>query len=199
MQPTLNTVDCHARNSTGVMSVSMETFDHGCIVTTSVLHSNDGLRLNTSQYVLSYTVFSLLMNSIRFDQCRCPVFNFWKVLQVSLHTLNSAFYIVLSVNVKFEVYTAVTMKNVVFWDINTQSVPHRKHYTSATEPSRLMLWKILLFHGGDYEECRLLGYKNPVCTSQETLHLRYRAQPVNAMYDLRFSRWWLRRIFSSVI
>jgi hypothetical protein len=24
------------------------------------------------------------------------------------------------------------------------------------------------FHGGDYEECRLLGYKNPVRTSQET-------------------------------
>jgi hypothetical protein len=25
-----------------------------------------------------------------------------------------------------------------------------------------------VFHGGDYEECRLLGYKNPVRTSQET-------------------------------
>jgi hypothetical protein len=24
------------------------------------------------------------------------------------------------------------------------------------------------FHGGNYEECRLLGYKNPVHTSQET-------------------------------
>jgi hypothetical protein len=24
------------------------------------------------------------------------------------------------------------------------------------------------FHGSDYEECHLLGYKNPVCTSQET-------------------------------
>jgi hypothetical protein len=28
--------------------------------------------------------------------------------------------------------------------------------------------KILGFHGGDYEECRLMGYKTPVCTSQET-------------------------------
>jgi hypothetical protein len=27
--------------------------------------------------------------------------------------------------------------------------------------------KIGDFHGGDYEECRLLGYKNPVRTSQE--------------------------------
>jgi hypothetical protein len=24
------------------------------------------------------------------------------------------------------------------------------------------------YHGGDYEECRLLGYENPVRTSQET-------------------------------
>jgi hypothetical protein len=31
-----------------------------------------------------------------------------------------------------------------------------------------MLCKILGFHGGDYEECRLLGYKNPVLTSQGT-------------------------------
>jgi hypothetical protein len=29
------------------------------------------------------------------------------------------------------------MKNVVFWDIKTQFVPHRRHYVSATEPSRL--------------------------------------------------------------
>jgi hypothetical protein len=28
--------------------------------------------------------------------------------------------------------------------------------------------KISGFHGGDYEECRLLKYKNPVRTSQET-------------------------------
>jgi hypothetical protein len=30
------------------------------------------------------------------------------------------------------------------------------------------LGKIWGFHGGHYEECRLLGYKNPVRTSQET-------------------------------
>jgi hypothetical protein len=28
--------------------------------------------------------------------------------------------------------------------------------------------KLLGLHGGDYEECRVLGYKNPVRTSQET-------------------------------
>jgi alpha-N-acetylglucosamine transferase len=48
------------------------------------------------------------------------------------------------------------MKNGVFWDIKTQFVPHRKHYFSATESSRIMLCKILGFHGSDYEECRLL-------------------------------------------
>jgi hypothetical protein len=32
----------------------------------------------------------------------------------------------------------------------------------------IKLCKIGGFHGGDYEECRLLGYINPVRTSQET-------------------------------
>jgi hypothetical protein len=31
-----------------------------------------------------------------------------------------------------------------------------------------MLYKTWGFNGSDYEECRLLRYKNPVCTSQET-------------------------------
>jgi hypothetical protein len=34
-----------------------------------------------------------------------------------------------------------------------------------------MLSKICDFHGSDYEECRLLGYKNPVRTSQETYYV----------------------------
>jgi hypothetical protein len=62
---------------------------------------------------------------------------------------------------------AVSMKNVVFWDIKTQFVPHRKH-VSATKHITLMLCKISSFQGGDYEECDILGYKNPVRTSQET-------------------------------
>jgi hypothetical protein len=44
--------------------------------------------------------------------------------------------------VRFEVFTAVTMKSIVFWDIKTQFVPHRRHYISTTEPSQLMLCKI---------------------------------------------------------
>jgi hypothetical protein len=35
--------------------------------------------------------------------------------------------------VRFEVFTAVTMKNALFWDIKTQFVPHRKHITSPLQ------------------------------------------------------------------
>jgi hypothetical protein len=34
-----------------------------------------------------------------------------------------------------------------------------------------MLCKTCGFHCDDYEECRLLGYKSPVPTSQETHHI----------------------------
>jgi hypothetical protein len=44
--------------------------------------------------------------------------------------------------VRFQVFTAVTTKNAVFWDIKTQFLPHRKHYFTTTEPSQLMLCKI---------------------------------------------------------
>jgi hypothetical protein len=55
-------------------------------------------------------------------------------------------------SVKFEVFTAVIMKNAIFWDIRTQFVPQQEtSYASATDPSRLMLCKILGLHGGDYE------------------------------------------------
>jgi hypothetical protein len=30
------------------------------------------------------------------------------------------------------------------------------------------VWEIIGFHGGDYEKCRMLEYKNPVDTAQET-------------------------------
>jgi hypothetical protein len=52
------------------------------------------------------------------------------------------------------------MKNAVYWDIKrTVCTSQETHYVSATEYSRLMLCKILSFHGSDYEESRLLGYK----------------------------------------
>jgi hypothetical protein len=34
-----------------------------------------------------------------------------------------------------------------------------------------MLCKTRGIHGGHYEECRLLGYKDLVCTSEETHHV----------------------------
>jgi hypothetical protein len=34
---------------------------------------------------------------------------------------------------RVEDFTAVTMKNVVFWDIKTQVIPHRKHITSPLQ------------------------------------------------------------------
>jgi hypothetical protein len=34
---------------------------------------------------------------------------------------------------RFEVFTAVTMKNAVFWDIKTQIVLHRRHITSLLQ------------------------------------------------------------------
>jgi hypothetical protein len=33
----------------------------------------------------------------------------------------------------FEVFTAVTMKYVIFWDIKTQFVLHRRHITSPLQ------------------------------------------------------------------
>jgi hypothetical protein len=39
--------------------------------------------------------------------------------------------------VRFEVFTAVTMKNGVFWNIKTQFVPHWRHITSPLQsPAR---------------------------------------------------------------
>jgi hypothetical protein len=35
--------------------------------------------------------------------------------------------------VRFEVFTAVTMKNGVFWDVKTQFVLHRRHITSLLQ------------------------------------------------------------------
>jgi hypothetical protein len=44
--------------------------------------------------------------------------------------------------VRFEVFTAVTMKHAVVWDTKTQFVLHKEPITSATESSQLMICKI---------------------------------------------------------
>jgi hypothetical protein len=51
----------------------------------------------------------------------------------------------------------VTLKNVVFWDIKTQFVLHREHITSPLQSQAVMLCKTRGFHGGNYEDGRLLG------------------------------------------
>jgi hypothetical protein len=33
-------------------------------------------------------------------------------------------------NIRFDVFTAVTMKSAIFWDINPQFIPHARHITS---------------------------------------------------------------------
>jgi hypothetical protein len=59
-----------------------------------------------------------------------------------------------------------------------------------------MLCKICRVHGGDYEECRLLGYKDPVRTSQET-HYVSATEPSQLMLCKMLSRQWLGRMPSS--
>jgi hypothetical protein len=55
---------------------------------------------------------------------------------------------------------------------------HNETRTNRREPNLLALPGITAplrktrgLHGGDYEECCLLGYKNPVRTSQETRYV----------------------------
>jgi hypothetical protein len=85
--------------------------------------------------------------------------------------------------VRSEVLTAVTMKNAVFWDTkNPDRTSQETHYFSATDLSQLMLCKIWGSHSGDYDECRLLRYKNPSSNlTGDTLLLRYRVYTVNGM------------------
>jgi hypothetical protein len=64
---------------------------------------------------------------------------------------------------KYIIFAVICFSEIVCFHTSQET-----HYLSATEGSQLMLCKIWGFHGGDYEECRLLGYKNQVRTLQET-------------------------------
>jgi hypothetical protein len=54
------------------------------------------------------------------------------------------------------------------WTASKHHNLHFPHETTSTGIKQTTVRKIWDFHGGDYEECRLLGYKNPFRTSQET-------------------------------
>jgi hypothetical protein len=91
---------------------------------------------------------------------------------------------------RFEVFAAVTMKNSVFWDMKTQFVLHRRHISPPLQTlSQLMLCKIWSLHGGDYEESRLMGYKNPVRTSKEA----YQFSATEPSWLLLCEIWSFRR------
>jgi hypothetical protein len=60
-----------------------------------------------------------------------------------------------------------------------------------------MLCKIWGFHGDGYEECGLLGYKNPVHTSQEKYYVSGTEPSRLMLSDLRFPRRWLWKMPSS--
>jgi hypothetical protein len=53
------------------------------------------------------------------------------------------------------------MKNAVFWDIESQFVPHRTHYVSTTVPSRLMLYKIEVFTAVTMKNAVFYDIKTP--------------------------------------
>jgi hypothetical protein len=49
-----------------------------------------------------------------------------------------------------------------------RNAPHFLFHHGIVHEKQHDCLKILGFHGGDYEECCLLGYESPACTSQET-------------------------------
>jgi hypothetical protein len=64
-------------------------------------------------------------------------YNRTTVLLKKVHTHTHTYIYIELINkvnyVRFEVFTAATMKNAVFWDINPQYVFHRRHITSPLQ------------------------------------------------------------------
>jgi hypothetical protein len=94
-----------------------------------------------------------------------------------------------------EVFAAVTVKNAVFCDMKTLLLIHRGH-VSATQSSQLVLCKIWGFHGGDYEECRLLGCDavRLLCEALlQTFLARSFCWHINRSWDVSLFRLWPTR------
>jgi hypothetical protein len=62
---------------------------------------------------------------------------------------------------------------------DTVRTSHETHYVSATEPNRLML-----FGETVYVYCENTEHRYSPCLTGNTLRLRYRAQPVNAVWGI---------------
>jgi hypothetical protein len=72
------------------------------------------------------------------------------------------------------VITSRVIKNevlVIRWDEFTEHTAWISSHGMICIPAFMTIFKIRGFHGSESEECRLLGYKNPVCTSQEGHYL----------------------------
>jgi hypothetical protein len=69
-------------------------------------------------------VLSLLLIMTLLHVFKCSV-----CLDISVYFL----LLLIRAYVRFEVFTAVTMKNVVFWDIKTQFLLHRGHIASPLQ------------------------------------------------------------------
>jgi hypothetical protein len=55
------------------------------------------------------------------------------LLAVAVAVARTESIVNMPVVVRAELFTAMTMKNVVFWDIETQFVLHRRHITSPLQ------------------------------------------------------------------
>jgi hypothetical protein len=62
-----------------------------------------------------------------------------------------------------------TLESAVGWRYKVRNFG--REFISGTVISTSMPCKVLVFHGGDHEEFRLLGYKNEVLTSLETYYV----------------------------
>jgi hypothetical protein len=69
--------------------------------------------------------------------------------------------------------------------VNTVRTSQETHYVSATKPNRLILLKetVAVYCENHTEHTNTLcGQKTQSVPHRNTLHLRYKAQPVNAVY-----------------
>jgi hypothetical protein len=97
----------------------------------------------------------------------------------------------------FEIFTAVTMKNAIFWDIKPSSYLTR-HITSLLQISASWCYvRFEVFTAVTMKNATFWDIKPSSYLTRDTLLLCYRSQPGDAMWDLRNSRQWLWRMTSS--